>query len=147
MGSVNHMNQPRVIGQTIGAAVFVDHSRYLVPDGMAVLIADEGGVHVNIRPGWLQRLTLANARAMTLQPKDRDDIWYATWQEIRVARRDRDSDSVFMMNGAGERVRFSGSVPREMQAFTSELINRGVSVEYVKTTYWDIYRLRGHWDA
>ncbi|HEY3546056.1 MAG TPA: hypothetical protein VGK17_08175 [Propionicimonas sp.] len=141
------MNQPGLIGQMIGGAVFVDHSRYVVPDGMVILGADEGGVHVNLRPGWLQKLTLANSRTMAFRGSDRDDIWYAAWGEITIARRDRDSDSIFMMNGIGERVRFTGSIPREMGAFTQELLIRGVPVQRVRSTYWDVYRSRRHWRA
>lgn len=144
------MSQPRIIGQAVGGALFVDlsrFSRYVVSDGMALLTADEAGVHVNLRPDWIQRLALADFRIMSFRPKIRHDMWYAPWGEISIARRDRNSDSIFMRNGAGERVRFSASIPCEMRGFTDELLNRGVPIEWVKTTFWDVYRRRRHWDA
>ena len=76
---------------------------------------------------------------------DSDDYWYAKWGEIRIARRDRDGGAIFMVSQAGDRVRFLATVPWEMQAFTEELVHRGIPIEWVTSTYWDVYRSRRHW--
>jgi hypothetical protein len=136
----------RIIGQIVGAACFVDHNRYMAPDGMVLLTADEVGVHVNFRSAWFQKLALANARFM-MSGYESDDFWYSDWSAITTARRDRDGDAIFLMNRSGGRVRFIGTDPRQMQALTQELLRRDVSVEWVKSTFWDVYRSPRHWRA
>lgn len=69
------MSQPRIIGEAGGTAVFVDLSRFGRYNATATLSADEAGVHINLRPDWLQRLTLADLRVMSFRPKSRHDMW------------------------------------------------------------------------
>jgi len=110
---------------------------------MVVLTADERGVHINFRPHWFQKLMLWDRE--TSRGHESGDFWYSEWRGITVARREREGDAIFLVNREGDRVRFTGDVPREMQAFTQELLHRRVPVEWVKTVFWDGYRSRRRW--
>jgi hypothetical protein len=138
------LSRPRLLGQTSGSAMLPDLGRFSGPGGTCTLSADEIGVHINLRAAWNQRLVLASLRTRW-RGFEGDELWYSDWDGIKIARRDREGDAIFMVNDAGERVWFSGNYPREMASFTQELLHRGVPVEFVRTTYWDPHRSRRHW--
>jgi len=135
---------PRPLGHTNGGAVLPDLGRFSGPGGTFTLSADEAGVHINLHAAWNQKLMLASLRTRWRR-FDGDDLWYADWSGIRLARRDRDGDAIFMVNATGARVWFCGSYPADMASFTRELRQHGVAVVFVKSSCRDLYRSRRHW--
>ncbi|CAL8975165.1 hypothetical protein CELL_01980 [Cellulomonas sp. T2.31MG-18] len=134
---------PRVIGSMRGSACFIDlgfgSQRFVVPDGMAVLVADAAGVHVNLRPPWFEKLTRATINGPFSRFR-REDFWYGRWDEIvsvRVA-----GLAMVLENSGRERCYFAAQTPSEMNACLGELAAHGVPMQTVRSVYWEMFRRR-----
>lgn len=121
-----------------GAATFIDHEGANVADGMAYLMADELGVHVNVKPPWLNKVVRGSVALS--KPFPPIDLWYSPWGQIISVR--AAGQSIVLENAQRDRCWFGATDETEMRGFLAELDARGIPVQNVRSVYWDQFRRR-----